>query len=254
MEDIFRASYNEIEYLKAYFGHIQSPHIQQSFEAEILHPIEEFQILVTKEYTLLFKDAFPHRINEAAGLPEPQRRRARNGVIRLLRKLDMLNWNITAWAHRNAMIDLQQTDTREKILMQGEGIWARRFRSIKAEIDAVLEQFSYRGHPLQYVGSLKHGIRGSHKGKSAINIDDFDVDLFVAHAEEWHRHLPAIQEKFPQHFSNGKIYPLGTHMHELQNLSHAVGYALAANLRGKVKNSWRFIGHTEIVLREIDKY
>lgn len=135
-EDVFRASYNRIEFLKAYFSHIQSPHIQQRFKAELLHPIEEFQALVTTEYTLLFKDAFPHRVNEAAGLPEPQRAQAREGVNRLLRKLDMLNGNITAWAYQNAKVDLRQVDARENILTQGEAIWARRFRSIKEDIDA----------------------------------------------------------------------------------------------------------------------
>ncbi|GIC90461.1 uncharacterized protein Aud_006895 [Aspergillus udagawae] len=258
LEDVFRASYNDIEYLKVYFSHTQNPHIQQRFEAEILHPIEDFQVSVTKEYTLLFKDAFPHRISEAAGLAEPQRAQAREGVVRLLQNIDTLNWNITAWAYQNAMIDLRQVDARENILTQGEAIWAHRFRSIKEDIDAVLGQFSYHGHPLRYVGSLSHGIRGRHKGNSAINLDDFDVDLFVAHAEEWHRHLPVIREQFPENFSNGKIYPLGTHMHEIQNLSHAVGHAvghaLAANLMGKVKQSWRFIGNTEIVLREIGPY
>ncbi|GFG08691.1 hypothetical protein IFM61392_05499 [Aspergillus lentulus] len=251
---MFRASYNEIEYLKVYFSHIQIPPIQQRFEADLLHPIEEFQALVTREYTLLFKDAFPHRINEAAGLQESQRARAREGVTRLLRKLDMLNENITAWAYQNAMVDLRQVDARENILTQGEAISARRFRSIKEDIDAVLGQFSYHGHPLQYVGSLSHGIRGHHKGTSVINLDDFDVDLFVAHAEEWRRHLPVIREQFPDNFSNGKIHSLGTHMHELQNLSYAVGHALAANLTGRVKKSRRFIGNTEIVLREIGAY
>ncbi|GAQ08557.1 hypothetical protein ALT_5878 [Aspergillus lentulus] len=254
LEDMFRASYNEIEYLKVYFSHIESPPIQQRFEADLLHPIEEFQALVTREYTLLFKDAFPHRINEAAGLQESQRARAREGVTRLLRKLDMLNETITAWAYQTVMVDLRQGDARENILTQGEAIWARRFRSIKEAIDAVLGQFSYHGHHLQYVGSLSHGIRGHHKGTTVINLDDFDVDLFVAHAEEWRRHLPVIREQFPDNFSNGKIHPLGTHMHELQNLSYAVGHALAANLPGRVKKSRRFIGNTEIVLREIGAY
>ncbi|GFF87540.1 hypothetical protein IFM53868_05181 [Aspergillus udagawae] len=136
----------------------KNPHIQQRFEAEILHPIEDFQVSVTKEYTLLFKDAFPHRINEAAGLAEPQRAQAREGVVRLLQKIDTLSWNITAWAYQNAMIDLRQVDARENISTQGEAIWARRFRSIKEDIDAVLGQFSYDGHPLRYVGSLTHGI------------------------------------------------------------------------------------------------
>ncbi|GFG12474.1 hypothetical protein IFM5058_05964 [Aspergillus udagawae] len=203
LDDVFRASYNDIEYLKVYFSHTQNPHIQQRFEAEILHPIEDFQVSVTKEYILLFKDAFPHRINEAAGLAEAQRAQAREGVVRLLQKIDTLNWNITAWAYQNAMNDLRQVDARENILTQGEAIWARRFRSIKEDIDAVLGQFSYHGHPLRYVGSLTHGIRGRHKGNSAINLDDFDVDLFVAHAEEWHRHLPVIREQFPENFSNG---------------------------------------------------
>jgi hypothetical protein len=59
LEDMFRALYNEIEYLKVYFSHIQSPPIQQRFKAEILHPIEELQVNVMQGYTSLFKDAFP---------------------------------------------------------------------------------------------------------------------------------------------------------------------------------------------------
>ncbi|PKX92312.1 uncharacterized protein P174DRAFT_442181 [Aspergillus novofumigatus IBT 16806] len=97
--------------------------MQQHFKAEILHPVEDFQAAVTREYTFLLKDAFPHRINEAAGLPGPQRARAREGVTRLLRKMDMLNgnMNITAWAYQNAMVDLRQVDARENILTQGKG-------------------------------------------------------------------------------------------------------------------------------------
>jgi hypothetical protein len=94
----------------------------------------------------------------------------------------------------------------------------------------------------------------SSKGNSVINLDDFDVDLFVAHTEEWRRHLPVIQQQFPDNFSIGKIHPLETHMHELQNLGYAVGHALAANLTGRLKRSWRFIKNTEIVLREIGAY
>jgi hypothetical protein len=163
---MFRALYNEIEYLKVYFSHIQSPPIQQRFKAEILHPIEEFQVNV----------------------------------------------------------------------MQGIHLVIQRCIS----------------SPVRGESESRHS--RSPKGKFRINLDDFDVDLFVAHAEEWRRHLPVIREQFLENFSNGKLHPLGTHMYELQNLSYAVGHALAANLTGRLKKSWRFIENTEIVLREIGAY
>ncbi|KAF9894290.1 hypothetical protein FE257_007793 [Aspergillus nanangensis] len=252
LEDIFRTSYNELEYLKVYFSHGQSAIIQEHFNVDPLHTIIEFQIRVMHKYTRIFKEAFPHRIDETTEIPKPQHTQAHEEITRLHQQLASANWNITTWASQNAKIDLRHAETRKHILTQGKILWARQFADIKTDIDAILTQFSYDGHPLRYVGSLRNGIRGSHKARSVINIDDFDVDLFVVHGEEWRKHLPVILQCFPGNFSNGKIYPLGTHMTELQNLSRVVGRALAINLTDRVKGAWRLMGTTEIVLRELD--
>lgn len=254
LEDVYRASYNEIEYLKVYLTHLADLDTRELFKDMMIQEIDDFQIEIIEEYTLLFKEAFPHRANEPVGITERQREKSREKVNILLQKLDTLNWKIMRWANRIAFVDLSQADIRGAILTKGERLWVRQFQSIKKCIDGVLMQFAYRGRPLQYVGSLNNGTRGAHKGKTAININDFDVDLFVVHPVEWRRHLPVILQHYPGNLSNGKIFPFGTHMKELQDLSHAVGKALARELKDNVKNAWRFIDSTEIVLRERDSF
>ncbi|PKX89853.1 uncharacterized protein P174DRAFT_515855 [Aspergillus novofumigatus IBT 16806] len=251
--DIYRDSYNEIEYLKIYLSHFVGPNTHL-FKDAVIQEIDDFQVKISKEYMLLFKEAFPHRANEPFGITEVQHEKSWENVDSLLQKLDALNWKITHWADRVAFVDLNQADIRRAILAKGEILWARQFQDIKRRIDEILTQFAYRGHPLKYVGSLNNGTRGAHKARTVININDFDVDLFVVHPVEWHRHLPVILEQFPENFSNGKIFPLGTHMQDLQDLSHAVGRALARELKDYVKDAWKFIDNTEIVLRERDSF
>lgn len=254
LEEIYRTSYNEIEYLKVYLTHLSDTNTRQLFKDVMIHEIDVFQIKITEEYTLLFKETFPHRVNEALEITRRQREKTWEDVNGLLQKLDTLNWEIMSWVNRISFVDLSQVDIRGATLTKGKSLWTRQFQDLKKRIDEVLMQFTYKGHPLHYVGSLNNGTRGAHKGKTVININDFDVDLFVVHSVEWHRNLPIIMKKYPQNLSNGKIFPLGTHMQELQNLSHAVGQALAGELGDDLKNAWDFIDNTEIVLREIDSY
>ncbi|PYH87083.1 hypothetical protein BO82DRAFT_397013 [Aspergillus uvarum CBS 121591] len=255
LEDLFRASYNELEYLKLYLGDLQDPNTHHHpFTSAHIDEVETFQAYITHQYTLVFKHAFPHRANEPFGLTIHQESTTRANVTLLLRHLDAANWALARWAQQNILLDIAQADLRRRGVTRGEALWTQRYAAIKARVDGVLAGSRYRGQPLAYVGSLNHGIRGAHKGKTAINLHDFDVDLFVVHPAEWRRLLPAIRTGYPDHLSNEKIFPLETHLRELQELGEAVGLALAAELRGKVKGAGRFKGGTEIVLREFDRY
>ncbi|PYI35806.1 hypothetical protein BP00DRAFT_411723 [Aspergillus indologenus CBS 114.80] len=168
---------------------------------------------ITHQYTLLLKHAFPHRAHEPFGLT--------------------IHQEFTTQANGTLLL-------RRRGVTRGEALWTQRYAEIKACVDGVLARFRYRGQPLAYVGSLNHGVRGAHKGKTALNLHDFDVDLFVVHPAEWRRHLPAIRTGYPDHLSNEKIFPLGTHLRELQELGEVVGLALAAELRDKVKGAGRW--------------
>ncbi|PYH46366.1 uncharacterized protein BP01DRAFT_391183 [Aspergillus saccharolyticus JOP 1030-1] len=255
LEDLFRASYNDIEYLKIYLSDDPTAHHHHHLLPLTLIPrIEAFQVDITNRYTEIFKHAFPHRANEPFGLALYQAEATWTNVTRLLRLLDTANWDLVRWARTAALLDLGKPDLRRRAVARGEELWQHRYTEIKTCIDAVLSRFDYKGQPLAYVGSLNHGIRGAHKGHTAINFNDFDVDLFVVHAEEWRHHLPAIRANFPAHFSNEKIFPVGTHLRELQALGEAVGRALAVELRVKVRDAGRFVGETEIVLREVDRW
>ncbi|UUN25136.1 DUF4157 domain-containing protein [Streptomyces sp. FIT100] len=255
LEDRYRAAYNEIEFFKAYVSRIEDAETRRRFEVELLDEVSDFQVDSVKQYKAAFKEAFPHRANEPLGLTRQQQAASRARVQQLVWQLRGMNRKITRWANLNGITNLDQNEIGKGIAKKGERIWDERYRNIKKTIDGVVLRFQYKGRNLQYVGSLKNeGQRGPHKGRTAFNINDFDVDLFVVHPAEWRKWLPIITEEAPQMVSNGKIFPIWPQMRELYNLGRSVGKALTRVLRGRVKDSRKFTDETDIVLREKDSY
>ncbi|MFC9944565.1 eCIS core domain-containing protein [Streptomyces pratensis] len=254
LEDRYRAAYNEIEFFKAYVSRIEDPETRRRFEVELLDEISEFQVDSVKEYKSAFKEAFPHRANEPLGLSRQQQAMSRARVQQLVWQLRGMNRKITRWANRNGIVDLDRSEIGKGISKKGERIWGERYQNIKKTIDGVVLRFTYKGRKLEYVGSLNTGTRGPHKGRTAFNINDFDVDLFVVHPAEWRKYLPVITAEAPEKVSNGKIFPIWPQMRELYNLGRTVGKALTRVLRGRVKDSEKFTDETEVVLREKDSY
>jgi hypothetical protein len=254
LEDRYRAAYNEIEFFKAYVSRIEDPETRRRFEEELLDEISDFQVDSVKEYKSAFKEAFPHRANEPLGLSRQQQAMSRARVQQLVWQLRGMNRKITRWANRNGVVDLDRSEIGKGIAKKGERIWDERYRNIKKTIDGVVFRFDYKGRKLQYVGSLNTGTRGPHKGRTAFNVNDFDVDLFVVHPAEWRKYLPVVTKEAPEKVSNGKIFPIWPQMRELYNLGRTVGKALTRVLRGRVKDSEKFTDETEVVLREKDSY
>src|SRR5438270_12041311 len=85
--------------------------------------------------------------------------------------------------------DLRSDAIDNAIDVKGKRIWEEEYERIKAEVDDILStsELHYKGQPLQYVGSLTRGWRGPHKGRTAFNLKDFDVDLFVVDRKEFDR-------------------------------------------------------------------
>ncbi|OKK03517.1 hypothetical protein AMK26_18700 [Streptomyces sp. CB03234] len=255
LEDRYRAAYNEIEFFKAYVSRIEDPETRRRFEVELLDEVSDFQVDSVKQYKAAFKEAFPHRANEPLGLTRQQQASSRARVQQLVWQLRGMNRKITRWANENGIVDLDQNEIGKTIAKKGERIWDERYRNIKKTIDGVVLRFQYKGRNLEYVGSLKNeGQRGPHKGRTAFNINDFDVDLFVVHPAEWRKWLPIVTAERPEMVSNGKIFPIWPQMRELYNLGRSVGKALTRVLRGRVKDSQKFTDETDIVLREKDSY
>jgi len=112
----------------------------------------------------------------------------------------------------------------------------------------VLKGFNYNGRPLGCVGSLVAGMRGPHKGRTAFNLNDFDVDLYVVHPEEWDKVRPAMLRDAPESVKSDKIFPNPLFTPDLSRLGSAVGKALEERFKGRLKSTAR-LAETEILIR-----
>jgi hypothetical protein len=128
--------------------------------------------------------------------------------------------------------------------VQGKRIWHEEYEKIKTEIDEILSnsEFHYKGRPLQYVGSLSRGFRGPHKGLTAFNLRDFDVDLYVVDRNEFER-VSRKRRPDPRDDAD-KIFPTERRAPELYDLQKRVRAALVQKFK-HVKG----LRDTEIVLR-----
>ncbi|MDN3059209.1 DUF4157 domain-containing protein [Streptomyces sp. SRF1] len=248
LQDRYSEAYNNIEYIKSYVNSIEDANVKARFKEEVLDDVVNFQKDSVRKYKLAFKKAFPNRSMELTRPRRRTRRQVRNQVLALLVELRTMNDKITRWAAATGIEDFSRNKFDKALLEKGRIIWEREYKSIKGTIDQVVKKHRYKGKPLSYVGSLNTGMRGPHKGKTAFNINDFDVDLFVVHPEEWRRVYPLMKRDWPEFVDDQKMFPRPPHLQELINKSQEVGGELASVLQGRLKDLSEFY-KTEIVLR-----
>ncbi|MGH9194615.1 MAG: hypothetical protein ACRD1T_02610, partial [Acidimicrobiia bacterium] len=253
LQDQYSNAYNNIEYIKSYVNSIQDPEVRSRFQEELLDDVVNFQKDSVREYKEVFKQAFPNRSMELNRPRKFQRRQLRNRVSRLLLELRVMNGKISRWASTTGIEGFNRSEFDKALLKKGETIWDSEYKAIKATIDKVVDRHHYKGKRLRYVGSLNTGMRGPHKGKTAFNINDFDVDLFVVHPEEWKRAYPHMKRDYPNFVDDQKMFPRRPHLNDLVNKSQEVGGDLANAVRGRLKDLSEFY-KTEIVLRWQDSY
>ncbi|MEU8567474.1 hypothetical protein AB0C51_03760 [Streptomyces pathocidini] len=249
LQDQYSAAYNNIEYIKSYVNSIEDAEVRNRFREEVLDAVVDFQKDSVRKYKVAFKKAFPHREQELTRPRKRTRRQVRNQVLDLLVELRTMNSKITRWAAATGIEDFSRGKFDKALLEKGKRIWDREYKSIKGTIDGIVNKHRYKGKRLEYVGSLKSGLRGPHKGKTAFNINDFDVDLFVVHPEEWKRVYPMMKRDWPEVVDNLKMFPRPPHLQELINKGDEVGGELATALEGRLKDVSEIRNETEIVLR-----
>lgn len=250
--DQYSQAYNNIEYVKTYINSIENERVRNQFKEEMLDDLISFQKDSVGEYKKAFKTAFPNRATERTPPSSETAIEVRAKVAVLLEKLGAMNGKISRWARRTGIEGFEKAQFDEVLLAKGQVIWDREYKAIKGIIDRVLGQENYKKKPLEYVGSLKWGTRGPHKGRTAFNVDDFDVDLFVVHPEEWKRVYPLAKEQFPDEVDGEKFFPKDIHpiLIELEKKGTEVGGKLADALVGRLKDDSEIRNLTDIVLRE----
>ncbi|WNZ08076.1 DUF4157 domain-containing protein [Streptomyces sp. 11x1] len=257
--DEFTRAYNEIEYFKAYIKSIDDKTARTEFEEELLNDVIEFQKGSIKSYKEVFKAAFPHREDEGKTLGVDETARAASGVSNLLEGLTGMKGRISEWARNKGLEgfggeDLNKGDLGRMLAEKGEAAWKKDYTDTKKIIDGVLEGERYLGQPLEYLGSLKRGNRGPHKGRTAFNVDHFDVDLFVVHPAKWEEVKGKVMKENPEKWDKEKAFPqdVKPHLNDLIQLGKAVGGKLAGALNGRLRDGvLREIREdTDIVLRE----
>ncbi|MGP3999966.1 eCIS core domain-containing protein [Streptomyces sp. 8N706] len=253
LQNKYQTAYNNIEYIKTYLSTIENEEVRRRFKEELLDEISDFQVDSVREYKTAFKRAFPRRVTELRPLKKRQEKTARRQVSALLVELRMMTGKISRWAARNGVSDFSGGAFSKAVTQKGEKIWKREYLDIKNTIDGVVNRFSYKTKPLEYVGSLRKGTRGPHKGRTAFNVSDFDVDLFVVHPEEWARIYPKMIKHRPDLTDDAKIFPALPYMKQLVSLGQRVGRSLAGALHGRLRSVSELL-KTEIVLRKDPAY
>lgn len=244
-------AYNNIEYVKTYVNSIQNGKVRNQFREEILDDLISFQKDSVSAYKKAYKIAFPSRKLEDREPDRETKIEVRAKVAVLLEKLGAMNGKISRWANKAGIEGFGKEDFDEALLEKGHTIWEREYQAIRGIIDRVLSKERYKKQPLEYVGSLKRGTRGPHKGRTAFNVDDFDVDLFVVHRGEWKRVYPLIKRDFPREVDGEKFFPKNVrpHLADLERKGTVVGGRLADALVGRLKDDSEIRNETDIVLR-----
>ncbi|MFE2989398.1 DUF4157 domain-containing protein [Streptomyces sp. NPDC059262] len=249
--DQYTQAYNNMEYVKTYINSIENERVRNQFKEEILDDVISFQKESVGDYKKAFKMTFPSRSLEHRAPDSETAAQVEAKVAVLLEKLRGMNGKISGWARRTGIEGFGREEFDKVLAEKGKNIWEREYKAIKGIIDRVLSKEDYKKKPLEYVGSLKWGTRGPHKGRTAFNVDDFDVDLFVVHPEEWKRVYPLIKRRFPNEVDGEKFFPknVGDILSELVGKGVAAGGRLADALEGRLKDDDEIRNKTDIVLR-----
>lgn len=212
-------------------------------ELEIRPRIQALQRASAAEYKGIFKEFFPSKSLEIE-LSDWRRRQAKERVRPLVEQAEVALNDLKEWAIGTGVEDLSREKLHETIHVKGEEIWVASFRNQQETINKVIANFTYNGQPLGYVGSMKTGFRGPHKGKTHFDPDDFDVDLYVVDEQEYERER--CRNPKSTFIDNDKIFPSEEETPHLMIFSKKVVSALAEEFPG-VKT----IFESTVVLRRV---
>ena len=174
----YRRAWTAIDNFRAYMLHTADPAVRARFEAEFAGRVRALQSEQTTRFKTLWDDLFPHRRNEFE-LP-PGRGADAEGVVRdLTADAEALMNDLARFAGTTGRPELAEGTVGRTMDRAGAAAWEASFRETQAKINEVVAKFRYHGKEIGYIGSMKSGQRGPHKGKTRFDPYDFDVDLYV---------------------------------------------------------------------------
>ena len=233
----FKDAHLAIDNFRQYMSTIEDPDIRARYEAELLPKIVAFAVPSVAQFKSVYKEFFPPG-GPLVPLGKSGEDAAKAKIRPLVTRGEQLVRQIQEWGSTTGISDLTKERITETLRVEGRRIWFEKFQRTQAEIAEVIGGFTYKGEPLQYVGSAKTGWKGPHKGSVRFDLADFDVDLYVVHAEDFE----ATRARNPGAVLAGKIFPSAAP--QLQRLSNDVARALVARFPDVHR-----IGESSVVLR-----
>jgi phage-related protein len=249
--------YDRIEYYKAYVSSIEDAAVKESFQSELLDNIEGLQATSVAAYKEAYTEAFPERGDEEKKMSAETESTLREKIDGLTAELEEMLGSIIEWGNGTGITDLSGDAVDEVFDVKGPEIWNRRFLQIQGVINDIVSDADYQGRPVGLVGSVVTGQRGRYKGRVRLNLDDFDVDMYVVDPEEFDRVLPLVRGTGLVKAEGSVIMPDLEHTPDLLALSRQVAGKIGSELEKlDVKNLNRITGSdpSEIALRRTAPY
>ncbi|MFI9586809.1 HPC2 multi-domain protein [Streptomyces sp. NPDC052236] len=237
----FQQAHTSIDNFKHYMSSIEDPTVKELYEMELLPKIIQFQAPAVSRFKKIYEDTFP---KEAHGVPlgKAGEKRAADRVRPLITQAEQLLDDIKKWAATTGIQDLSAEEFDKAVRTKGGEIWLAVHAERKAKVEEVISTFDYKGEPIQYRGSLKSRWKGPHKGKVRFDPQDFDVDMYVIHTEDFER----IERSNPTRVQAGKVFPSVRDTPELVILTRNIKQALIKALPGVAR-----VGDSDVVLRKV---
>ncbi|MGK3207312.1 phosphotransferase [Amycolatopsis sp. MEPSY49] len=220
----YRRTWTAIDNFRAYMLRTADPAVRARFETEYGGKIRALQSEQAEKFKALWDDLFPHQRDEFTLSPE--RRRAAGEEVRgLAAEARELMDRLAEFAATTGDPALAEGTVARTVDLKGTEAWEASFREARAKIDDVVAGFTYHGQEIGYIGSMKSGLRGPHKGRTRFDPYDFDVDLYVVVDRET---FAAVAAEHPDLLDTEgtKIMPDGGEPEDLVRLGKRIGAAL----------------------------
>jgi hypothetical protein len=222
--------YDRIEYYKAYVNSIEDTAVKESFQNELMDNIEGLQTTSVAAYKEAYTEAFPERGDEEKEMSAETEAALTEKIEGLTAELEEMLSSVVEWGNSTGVTDLSGDAVDEVFDVKGPEIWNARFEQIQGVINGIVSDTEYQGQRVGLVGSVVTGRRGRYKGRVRLNLDDFDVDMYVVDPEEFDRVLPLVAGTALVKAEGSVIMPDAEHTPDLLALSRQVDAELADEL------------------------
>ncbi|WP_143116196.1 hypothetical protein [Lentzea xinjiangensis] len=218
----YRRAWTSIDNFRSYMLNVADPEVRARFESEFADRIRELQSGQAEKYKKLWKELFPHKADERT--PPQAGNRAEEVIRGFTADADELMNDLSDFAARTGRPALADGNLARTLDREGAAAWEKSFRETQAKIDEVLSGFTYHGREIGYIGSMRTGLRGPHKGKTRFDPYDFDVDLYVVVDKKTFEKVRAEHPHLDS--DDSKIMPDDTEPEDLVRLGKQIGRAL----------------------------